>query len=60
MFNISIDSLPLNIFSTPFSHSVQIIERANVLLENKYFRIFKFSILTANNTIIFFHLKLFN
>ena len=60
IFNISIDSFSLNIFSFSFLHLPQIIERTNAFFEDVwYFRLFKFSILTTNNAIELFHLNLF-
>ena len=50
---MSIDSSSLNIFSSSFLHLQQIIERTNV-----FSKIFKFSILAANNAIQFFQVNL--
>ena len=52
IFKISIDS-SLNIFSSSFSHLLQIIE-TTIFFENVYFRVCEFSILTANNAVHFF------
>ena len=57
---ISIDSCSLNIFSSLLKQIVEIIDRSHVFFEQVWhFRVFKISILIANNTIEFFHFKLF-
>ena len=52
--------IPL-LFSSLLPHLLQIIKRTNVSFSKMhwYFRVFKFSIFTTNNTIDFFDLNLF-